>query len=65
MGHVDVRVRGEVRAPRGASVGARERLPVGQVDVRVRGKGRAPPGTAVGARKRVPVGQRYAFSGES
>jgi hypothetical protein len=40
VGRADVRVRGVGRPPRGAAVGARERLPVGRVDVRVRG-GRA------------------------
>ena len=37
LGRVDVRVRGVGRPPRGAEVGARERLPVEQVDVLVGG----------------------------
>jgi hypothetical protein len=44
-------------APRGASVVARERLPVGRGDVRERGGGRAPRGAAVVARERLPVGR--------
>ena len=31
LGRVDVRVRGVGRPPRGAAVGARERLPVGRI----------------------------------
>ena len=45
------------RPPRGAEVGARERLPVGRGDVRVRGVGRPPRDAEVGARERVPVGR--------
>ena len=54
---VHVRVRGAGRPPRGAEVGARERLPVGRVDVRGRGEGRPPRGAEVGARERLPVGR--------
>ena len=47
------------RAPRGAAVGTRERLPVGRVDVRVRGDERAPRDATVGARERLPVELAY------
>ena len=46
------------RAPRGAAVGAQERLPLERVDVHESGGGRAPRGAAVGARERLPVGRR-------
>ena len=54
---LDVRVRGLGRPPRGAKVGARERLPVGRVDVLGRGEGRACRDSEVGARERLPVGR--------
>jgi hypothetical protein len=53
-------VGGEGWAPRGAVVGARERLPVGREDVRERGGGRALRGAAVVARERLPVGPEHA-----
>jgi hypothetical protein len=52
---IDVRVRGERWPPRGAEVGARQRLPVGRGDVRARGVSRPPRGAEVGARERLPV----------
>ena len=60
----DVRARGEGRVPRGAAVGARERVPVGQGDVLVCGEGRAPRDASVGARERLPVGQEDVRVGE-
>ena len=45
------------RPPRGAEVGARERLPVGQEDVRGSGGVRPPRCAEVGARERLPVGR--------
>jgi hypothetical protein len=54
-----VPVRGEGRSSQGATVGARERVPVGRDDVRERGDGRAPRGAAVLARDRLPVGLAY------
>ena len=50
---------GARRAPEGAAVGARERLPVERTDVRERGRGRAPRCVAVGARERLPVGSPW------
>ena len=61
VGRVYVSVRGYGRAPRGATVGARERLPVGRGDVRMGGVGRAPRVVAVGASERMPMGQGYAL----
>ena len=46
-----------IRPPRGAAVGARERLPVGQEDVRGRGGVRPLRDVEVGARERLPVGR--------
>ena len=50
-------VGGEGRPPRGAALGAHERLPGGRGDVRGSSGGRAPRGAAVGARERLPVEQ--------
>jgi hypothetical protein len=52
----DVRERGAGRAPRGAAVGSRERLPVGRGYVLVCCAGWPPRGAAVVARERLPVG---------
>ena len=49
-----VRVCGNGWAPRGAAVGARERVPVRQGNVQFGGCGRAPQGAAVIARERLP-----------
>jgi hypothetical protein len=59
-----VLVRGAGRPPRGAAVGASERLPVERVGVRVRGKGRKPRDAAVGARERLSVGRDDVRAGE-
>ena len=55
MGSRDVPWGGKGRAPRGAEVGARERVPVEWLDVRGCGEGRAPRDTEVGARERLQV----------
>ena len=44
-----------IRSPRGAAVGARERLPVGRVDLPYAAGRRPPGGAAVGARERLSV----------
>jgi len=51
------------RVSRGASVGARERLPVGREDVRVRGGGRVSRGATLGVRERLPIGRVHVIEG--